>query len=287
MSEMTIYDNALIFSDETNHLYSLSLDGTLNWKLDLECPLENKLTVSDDFIIISTNAAYQTFYPDTVTNCRKPERIHIVDRKNGTLINIIEESTGVFSYINHGDTVIYSTGRKLFEISNKEHEAQPKLILDRITEDNRLRALGSDFHIKNQILYIKSHFQDVFAFNLDTREIKWRFTSDWNLEEKDSVEPTLNSRSLIYDEGVIYTVNKVQHSTAADVFAFDAESGVILGRYHIEAGASPGRYRLRGNIFIFHLSMLVSMHCENVISCLFGMCQQEEVSVVQWFPTMG
>ncbi len=84
-------------------------------------------------------------------------------------------------------------------------------------------------------------YQDVFAFSLDSRELKWSFTSDWNHEERDTVDASKMSRSLIYDEGVIYTVHKIQHSTAADVYAFDATSGVILGRYRIEAGANPGR----------------------------------------------
>ena len=239
MSEMTIYDNALIFSDETNHLYSLSLDGNLKWKLDLECPIQNKLMVSEDFIITRTDAAYQTFYPEMVTNCRHAQQLHIIDKQKGELEYIIE-SDMIYSYTSYDNDIIYSTGRKLFEyrFTRINHY---ELIFDQALKDNRLRGFSSDFYTKNNTLYMKSMYQDVFAFNLDSRELKWRFTSDWNLEEDDSVDTYHTSDSLIYDEGVIYTVNKVQHSTAADVYAFDAESGVILSRYHIEAGASPGR----------------------------------------------
>jgi len=239
MSEMTIYDNALIFSDETNHLYSLSLDGTLNWKLDLECPLENKLTVSDDFIIISTNAAYQTFYPDTVTNCRNPQRIHVIGKADGNVHDIVKTNRSIMAYLAKNERIFFSTTLELYEKSVTSQSIN--LIMGFDQNDTRLSGFNSDFYIHNNVLYMKNLYQDVFSFNVDTHELKWRYTSDWNNEEKDSVEPTLNSRSLIYDEGVIYTVNKVQHSTAADVYAFDAESGVILGRYHIEAGASPGR----------------------------------------------
>ena len=238
-SQMVIHDNNLYFSDKTNHLYSLSLDGTLNWKLDLECPLESKLTVSDDFIIISTNAAYQTFYPDTVPNCRNPERIHIIERIDGNIHDIVKTDAYIHSYTAQSGRIFLSTSLNLYESSITSESIN--LIMGFDQNDTRLSGFNSDFYIHNNILYMKNLYQDVFAFNLDTHELKWRYTSDWDNEEKDSVEPTLNSRSLIYDEGVIYTANKVQHSTAADVFAFDAESGVILGRYHIEAGASPGR----------------------------------------------
>ncbi|RAU17470.1 hypothetical protein DN062_12285 [Nitrincola tibetensis] len=238
-SQMVIHDDNLYFSDRTNHLYSLSLDGTLNWKLDLECPLQSNLMVDDGFVIIRTNAAYQTFYPDTVTNCRNPVRLHIIDRKNGTLANVVSTTRDIISYTLNNNQVIYSTGAQLLKYSKKNNITDSFINLFR--QDNRISGFNSDFHISNNTLYTKSSQQDVFAFNMDSRALKWRFTSDWNFGEKDSIEPTLNSRSLIYDEGVIYTVNKVQHSTAADVFAFDAESGVILGRYHIGAGASPGR----------------------------------------------
>lgn len=107
--------------------------------------------------------------------------------------------------------------------------------------DVRLGGFDSDFYINGLYLYMKNQYQDVFAIDTKNKKVVWRFTSEWRIGEEDSIDQGQRSKSLIYDDGVIYTVNKIQHSTAADVYAFDANTGRILGRRHIEAGASPGR----------------------------------------------
>ncbi len=235
-SPMVIYGDNLYFSGKKNHLYSLSKKGILNWVLDLECPLDSKLIVSNEYILIRTSAAYQTFYPDVVKNCQNPELIHVVNRLSGELINVVKSKTSTFSYtIDDGD-IIYSTGTELYEYSDKNHNPIIKFDMG----DIRLGGFNSIFHIEKNTIYMKNMYQDVFALNLHTHKLKWRFTSDWNFKEKDTVDAYEGSRSLIYDDGVIYTSNKVQHSSAADIYAFDAESGVILGHYRIDAGTSPG-----------------------------------------------
>ncbi|WP_409523219.1 PQQ-binding-like beta-propeller repeat protein [Nitrincola sp. MINF-07-Sa-05] len=237
-SPMVIYDNNLYFSDETNHLYSLSIEGTLNWKINLECPLHTKLIAIENFIAIETIAAYQTFYPEAVTNCRNEERLHIVDRLSGKIIDI-KSSRKVYSYNIEENYIYYSTASILHKSNVNYSNVQN--VLDMSRTDMRVGGFSSDFYIENSTLYMKSLYHDVYALDLNTHEFRWRFISDWNFEEKDTVNPHETSHSLIHDEGVIYTAHKIQHSTAADVYAFDAESGVILGRYRIEAGASPGR----------------------------------------------
>ncbi|WP_168927464.1 PQQ-binding-like beta-propeller repeat protein [Nitrincola alkalilacustris] len=239
-SRMLLHDNNIYFTDQANHVYSLSTDGDLNWKLDLGCPITTlkKIIIYEKYIAAITAASYQTLYPETVTSCQNEERLHIIDRNKGKLINIkggdLIYSNGFFN-----GKVYYSTSSGLYksEITGTEEE----IIIDSDIEGDMTRSLSSHFSFHDSMLYMKNMDQHVFAFDLISDEIKWQHASDWQPDQKDSVEPTRTSRSLVYDEGVIYTVNKVQHSTAADVYAFDAESGVILGRYRIEAGASPGR----------------------------------------------
>jgi len=237
-SPMVIYDDNLYFSDEKNNLYSLSKMGVLNWVLDLECPLDSKLIVSDEYILIRTSAVYQTFYPDVVKNCQNPERIHIIKRDVGKIDKIIKNEKSIMSYVGDDKLVYYSTVYGFYENYIKENV--PVTIVKFDMNDVRLRAFNSEYYVNNNIVYLKNLYQDVFAIKIDSGELKWRFTSDWNFKEKDTVDAYEGSRSLIYDDGVIYTSNKVQHSTAADIYAFDAVSGVILGHYRIDAGTSPG-----------------------------------------------
>ncbi len=238
-SPIYIFDDDLYFSDEKNHLYSISKNGKTKWALDLKCPLDENIKITKDYIFIRTLSAYQTFYSNSVSNCRNPDRIHIINRSSGNLNHIIEHETYIFTHQKNNDYIIYSGGTKLYNYSLEKYKSD--ILINLFKENNRISGFNSDFHINENILYVKNFLQDVFAFNIEHNRLKWQFTSNWIFRERDTVDEGRTSRSLIYDDNVIYTVNKVQHSTAADVYAFDANTGRILGRRHIEAGASPGR----------------------------------------------
>lgn len=200
-------------------------------------PTTKKIIPTKNHVLTRTNASYITFYPSSTKDCKNPEKLHIINRKNGLLDSITK--TKVLSYQQIAGEIYYSTKTELYKFSIEQKKQIQ--IFDFNLNDVRLGGFDSDFHINGLYLYMKNQYQDVFAINTNTHEVKWRFTSDWDIMERDLVDANRISRSLIYDEGVIYAVNKVQNSTAADVYAFDANTGRILGRHHIEAGASPGR----------------------------------------------
>ncbi|WP_076462285.1 PQQ-binding-like beta-propeller repeat protein [Marinobacterium stanieri] len=236
-SPIIIFDDTLYFTDKKNKIYSLSKNGHLNWKIDLKCPLQKKLIVDKDHVLTRTNASYITFYPHSTKDCKNPEKLHIINRKNGLLDRI--KKTKVLSYQKIADEIYYSTTTELFKF-NIEQKKQIQ-IFDFNLNDVRLGGFDSDFHINGLYLYMKNQYQDVFAIDTKSNKVAWRFNSEWKIGEEDLIDRNQRSQSLIYDDNVIYTVNKVQHSSAADVYAFDANTGRILGRHHIEAGASPGR----------------------------------------------
>lgn len=89
-------------------------------------PTTKKIIVTTDHVLSRTNASYITFYPSSTKDCENPEKLHIINRKNGLLDSITK--TKVLSYQQIADEIYYSTTTELFKF-NIEQKNKYKFLI--------------------------------------------------------------------------------------------------------------------------------------------------------------